>query len=355
MPLGLDLRTLRVVWTVLVVAVALGLVYGLRHLLVLLAFSVFFAYLLYPLVRRIEVRLPTRHRRVLALLLTYAVLLVVIAGAVMVVGPRLSADVRSLVQRLPAMAADLQSGALLERVLGRFDVPADVITAIDGAIRTHAGEWLGAARQFGTAILAWVASVWDVVLIPIFAFMLLANGEIAASAGKFLAERRHRQLWRRVACDLHEVLGHYVRALLLLSLTTLVAWTIVLSIARVPYALVLAGVAALLEFVPLVGPLVAAVIAVLVAAMSGYPHPFVVAGFAIGWRLVQDYVTSPLVMGRGIELSPLLVIFAVLAGGELGGPVGMFLAVPLVAALRIIWRDSRDATYVVPAAVRRAG
>jgi predicted PurR-regulated permease PerM len=153
--------------------------------------------------------------------------------------------------------------------------------------------------------------------------------------------------------DLHEALGHYVRALLLLSLATLVAWTMVLSIAGVPYAPVLAAVAALLEFVPLVGPLVAGVIAVLVSMMTGYAHPVLVAGFAIAWRLVQDYVTSPLVMGRGIEMPPGLVILAILAGGELAGPVGMFLAVPVLATVRIIWRDSREEAQDAVAAIRR--
>jgi predicted PurR-regulated permease PerM len=354
MPLGIDMRTLRVVWTILVVAAALGLVYGLRHLLVLLALSIFFAYLLYPLVWRLEPVLPTRHRRVLALLVTYAVLVAVVVGAAMIFGRRLSADVQSLAQRLPAMAADFRSGAMLQSVLGRFGVPDDLIAWIDGAVRAHAGEWAGAAQQFGKAVLGWVASIWGIVLVPIFAFILLANGEIIGTAGTFFAERRHRQLWRRVACDLHEALGHYVRAILLLSLATLVAWTIVLSIARVPYALVLALVAALLEFVPLVGPLVAGVIAVLVSMMTGYAHPVLLAGFAIAWRLVQDYVTSPLVMGRGIELPPGLVIFAVLAGGELAGPVGMFLAVPVLAAVRIVWRDSREEAQGLPPTVRRA-
>ena len=342
MPLGIDLRTLRVVWTIVLAALALGLVYTLRHLLVLLAFSVFLAYLLYPVVWRIEQRLPTRHRRALALLLTYTALgLILVAGA-MVFGPPLIDDVRGLARRLPVMAADLQSGAILQGLLTRFGVPRDMIGAIVATIRTHAGEWLGAAQHFATVVLVWLASAWTVVLVPIFAFIMLANGEIVSAAGNFFAERRHRHLWRRVACDLHAALGQYVRALMLLSLATLVMWTVVFSIARVPYALVLAAVAALLEFVPLVGPLVAGAIAVLVAFMTGYAHPLLVAGFAVAWRLVQDYVTSPLVMGHGIELPPGLVIFAILAGGELAGPVGMFLAVPVLAAARILWRDSRE-------------
>jgi predicted PurR-regulated permease PerM len=356
MPLGIDLRTLRMVWSVLVVAAAVALLYTLRHLLVLLTLSIFFAYLLYPLVWRIERHLPTRHRRTLALLLTYGLLTVAIVGAAMSLGPRLVVEVRGLMNRLPAMAADVQSGALLQGVLTRFGVPQDTIAAVEETLRAHAGEWLGAARHFATAVLGWLAGAWTVVLVPIFAFILLANGELVSAAGNFFAERRHRQLWRRVACDLHAALGHYVRALMLLSLATFAAWSLVLGIARVPYALVLAAVAALLEFVPLVGPLMAGVIAVLVSMMTGYAHPILIAGFVIAWRLVQDYVTSPLVMGHGIDVPPGLVIFAILAGGEIAGPVGMFLAVPVVAAVTIIWRDSREsaqAAEAVSPAVRR--
>jgi predicted PurR-regulated permease PerM len=356
MPLGLDGRTLRVVWTVAVAAAVAALVYLLRHLLVMLTDAVFFAYLLHPVVAWLERRLPTRRRRVLALLATYAALVVGVTALGMAVGPRLSAEVTALVQRLPAMTASIQSGALTRDVLSRVGVPATAVAGIQDAIRTHTGEWLGTAQRLVTAFVAWAAGAWEIVLVPIFAFIMLANADLVTAAGSFFADRRHRRLWRTIACDVHDALAEYVRALILLSLATFVVWTLVLSLAGVPYALVLAAVAAVLEFVPLVGPLIGGAIAVVVCIVTGYAHPWLVAGFAIGWRLVQDYVTSPLVMGRGIEMPPGLVIFAILGGGELAGPVGMFLAVPVVAAARIIWRDSRAAALTEeqpPPAVRR--
>jgi predicted PurR-regulated permease PerM len=60
------------------------------------------------------------------------------------------------------------------------------------------------------------------------------------------------------------------------------------------------------------------------------------------WRLIQDYVSSPLIMGRGVELHPGLVVFGVLAGGEIAGPARMFLSVPVIAGLRVVWRRLRD-------------
>ena len=354
--LGLDPRTLRVVWTVAVVAVAGALVYALRHLIVLVVFSVFFAYLLYPLVWRLERHMPTRYRRPLALLVTYALLALAVAVLVVTLGPRLGDEVRGIVQRFPAMTADLQSGVLVRSVLTRFGVTESTADAIFAGVRNHAGEWLGAVQHGATAMVAWVAGAWEIVLVPIFAFFILSNSGLVVAAGQFFADREHRLRWRRVAYDLHDIVGQYVRALLLLSLATFVVWSAVLSFARVPYAVLLAAVAGVFEFVPLVGPLIAGVATVVVCFLAGYSHPWLIAAFVAGWRLVQDYVTSPLVMGHGIDLPPAVVILAILAGDELAGPVGMFLAVPVVAAARIVWRDLREPApplEAAPTAVRR--
>ena len=109
-----------------------------------------------------------------------------------------------------------------------------------------------------------------------------------------------------------------------------------------PYALVLAALGGALEFLPVLGPIVAGVIVIAVALFSGFAHPWLLAVFVLVWRLAQDYVSSPLIMGRGVELHPALVIFGVLAGGEIAGPAGMFLSVPLIAGLRLVWRRLRN-------------
>ena len=118
--------------------------------------------------------------------------------------------------------------------------------------------------------------------------------------------------------------------------------------AGVPYALVLAGIGGALEFIPVVGPLAAGVVAIGVSLFAGYAHPWLLAAFVLVWRGIQDCGTSPLVMARGIEIHPALVIFGVLAGGEIAGVAGMFLSVPVMAAVRIVWRRLQ-APEVLPA------
>src|SRR6185436_13907733 len=79
-------------------------------------------------------------------------------------------------------------------------------------------------------------------------------------------------------------------------------------------------------------------LAVGVSLFGGYAHPWLLAGFVLVWRGIQDYVCVPLIMGRGVQIHPAFVIAGVLAGGEIAGVAGMFLLVPVIAAARIVWR-----------------
>ena len=92
----------------------------------------------------------------------------------------------------------------------------------------------------------------------------------------------------------------------------------------------------MLELIPFVGPLTAAVVTLLVAGLSGYAHLLWILVFLIVYRLFQDYVLSPYLLSSGVELHPLLVLFGVLAGEQVAGIPGMFFSVPVIAALRII-------------------
>jgi predicted PurR-regulated permease PerM len=104
-----------------------------------------------------------------------------------------------------------------------------------------------------------------------------------------------------------------------------------------------APVAGILEFIPLVGPLLAGLILLVIAFATGYTHWIVLVVFWLVWRFVQDYFNMPRLMGRRLRLEPLLTITAVLAGGEIGGIIGMFLSIPAVAAVQVIYRNSVSA------------
>ena len=107
----------------------------------------------------------------------------------------------------------------------------------------------------------------------------------------------------------------------------------------VPYGILLAAIAFFLEFIPVLGPLVAAVAILMVAGLSGFQHLLWILVFLAVFRIFQEYVLSPRLMSKGTKLQPVMVIFGILAGGQIAGIPGIFLAVPVLAILRIVYRQ----------------
>ena len=332
-----DARAARITWTILVILGAFGLIYAMRRVVILVALSLFFAYLLFPLVRLTQRwLLPTRS---LAIAAVYVVILAALGGGGVVIGPRLTTEAQSLAEKLPDMSKQIQSGEIVGNVLRPHGWGSREIADIERLMRTHTGQIIDYAQRAGTGLLKWLAGAWVIVLIPVFAFFILKDVEQLTSAAiSRLSHRSGWRMWRNIAQDVHRLLGNYVRAQVLLSLITFAVWSAVFLMAGVPYALVLAGIGGALEFIPVVGPLTAGLVAIGVSLFGGYAHPWLVVAFVLVWRGIQDYGTAPLIMGRGIDIHPGLVIVGVLAGGELAGVVGMFLSVPVIAAVRIVWR-----------------
>jgi predicted PurR-regulated permease PerM len=334
---GLDPRAARVTWTVLVFLAVLALGYAVRYLLLLVALSLFFAYLLFPLVRLTQRWVI--HSRPLAIGVVYLVALAVLGGAGLAVGPRLAAEVQGLAQTLPEMSKRIQNGEIVIGLLAPWGWESQQIREIDRLVQSHMGEIVGYAQQAATSVLKWLAGAWVIVLIPVFAFFILKDVERFTSTTIWrLGHEGRRRVWWGIAEDLHLLLGQYVRALLLLALITFVAWSAAFLAAGVPYALVLAALGGALEFIPVIGPLTGGVVAIGVCLFAGYDHPWLLAVFILVWRGIQDYAVNPLVMARGVDVHPALVLVGVLAGGEIAGVAGMFLSVPIIAAFRIVWR-----------------
>jgi predicted PurR-regulated permease PerM len=184
--------------------------------------------------------------------------------------------------------------------------------------------------------------VWLLIVVPILAIFFLKDGRGFSEVGLSLVQSRpQREFLQDVLADLNQMLAHFIRAQLELALLSMVVYTSFMAATRVPYALVLGTAGGIMEFIPVVGPLVAGVVILGVALLMSYPHWLILLIFLIGWRLVQDYVVSPRIMGESMELHPLAAIFGVLAGGEIAGVLGVYLSIPVMASLRIVWRRWR--------------
>jgi len=138
------------------------------------------------------------------------------------------------------------------------------------------------------------------------------------------------------------MLGKYIRAQLALAGLSFGFYSVSMLVLRFPYAIALGLLGGALEFLPTVG-WVASAVTILTVGFLTHSHWIWMAGLLVAWRLVQDYVFSPRIMGKNLGLRPLTVVFALMVGGQVGGVAGLFLSVPTVAALRIVWLECLSA------------
>src|SRR6476646_8612482 len=170
-----------------------------------------------------------------------------------------------------------------------------------------------------------IQNMWWLVLVPIFAIFFLKDGhQLSQNIINSVEDPRNRSMVAGTVQEMDSMLGHYIRAQLTLAGLAMVVVTFALWIMRVPYAFALGPAAGALEFIPVVGPAVGGLLVLGVALLSGYGHFWWLLLFLLIWRCLQDYGTSPRIMGETLELHPLTVLFGVFAGGEVAGVSGCF-------------------------------
>ncbi len=352
--LGLSPRAASYTWTASFVLLLLYVAYLIRGTLFILTVSILFAYLLYPLVDYLNGHLPSRSRTP-ALAIVYLTLVGLLVLLGIEVGSQAAEQAASLSQRAPELLEKLKqqppSGDLPTSVRA---LQLTVFGTLQSYVYKHYNEFVAALPKVTLEVLRASTSLIYIVIIPVLSFFILKDGRTMRDEILSLIDPGHaRELVDELFADVHLLLLQYMRALFSLCAITFVTFAIVLSVMGVPYAILLASIAFPLEFIPLIGPLIAAIVIITVTALAGGVHVLWVVLFLAIYRLLQDYVISPRLMSAGVELHPLLVILGVFAGEQLAGIPGTFLSVPVLALLRVvyhrlrIWQFSRRDTALV--------
>ena len=340
---GVDQRALKVTWTVVLVCLALLIVYRIRATVLLFAAAIFFAYMLQPVVAFVEYLIP--RRRTLALTLVYILFVGALVGAGFALVPAIVSQATSLLTRLPALLSG-GTGRLSTIPLPQWLDPmrAQILDAAGREARNLEASVVPFLQKAGTQLLSGVGLVLPAILIPILAFFFIKDGAAISSALLGTLEKsRDRRTLHSILEDIHQVLQNYIRALVILALISFAVWSTFLKIVGVEYELLLAGAAALLEFIPVIGPAAALVVILVVSLITSSGGYLAIIIFWGVYRLFQDYVLSPYLMKAGLELHPLLVLFGVLAGDQIGGVAGMFFSVPVIAILKVVYGNLRAA------------
>lgn len=332
-----DKRAARVLLTMLAFAVVLGFFWLARKTLIIFLFAMLFAHLLEPVICRVESW--TKRSRGLSIGVVYLAIAILLGAVAFVAGPRISGEGQRLSQSLPQLYQNVTSGDIAWRVGQQRGWSFETQSRIKEFLATHRDTVLSMANSFASRAATFATQVGWIFLVPILAVFILKDKQLFGQSLRSTVDDRHgRSVLRNIMSDMDEMLAHYVRAQLTLALISWVVYTIALTALRVPFSFALGAVGGLLEFVPVVGPAVAAVAILGISFTMNYPHMLLVFLFLAVWRVLLDYVISPRVLGGKVELHPLMAIFGILVGGEIAGVVGVYLAIPVMATIRILWK-----------------
>ncbi|MBM3812917.1 MAG: AI-2E family transporter [Acidimicrobiia bacterium] len=342
--LGLDSKTFRIAWTVCFTAALLFGLYVIRRTLLVLVCAILLAYLLAPVVSLLE-RFPVRRvPRNVSLVIVYIVLLSAVVGIGAAMGELVLDDAMNLTRDMPRY---LESGEpFLPEVLAPYEEP--LRQWMKEALAPEAGQVVPLLQRTGRQLATVAGNTLLVVLVPIFSFFLLKDSAtIRELALQQIDNAETRRLAENIVDDVHIMLIQYVRAMVLLSLCTFLVYWLFLASVGVPNSAALASLAGVLEFVPAAGPLAASLTILLIAGFAGFPHLLWVVAFLIIYRLILDYAILPHIMSAGVALHPVIVIVAILAGEQMGGIAGMFLSIPIIATMRVVYVCYRRARHAV--------
>jgi len=324
--------------TVLVVGV---LVYLLAPVLTPFVVSAVLAYIGDPLVDRLEkYRLP----RTLAVAVVFIVLTMLAVVTLLILIPMLQHQFIILGKKIPGYIEVIQT-RFIPWLNTHFDTGMQLdMETIKTSLQAHwkeAGSMASTAVSYitrsGALVAAWLANL---VLIPVVTFYLLRDWDILVARIREMLPRKSEPTISRLACASDEVLGAFLRGQLLVMLCLSAVYTTGLWLAGLELALLIGLLAGLVSFVPYLGFIVGIVVAG-IAAMLQYHDVthlvYVAIVFGIGQAL-EGMLLTPLLVGDRIGLHPVAVIFAVLAGGQLFGFLGVLLALPAAAVIAVILR-----------------
>ena len=304
----------------------------------LVVIAALLAYLLTPIVRGLESRGLSRTVATSAVFLGILLILVVIVVSLF---PVAAAQLRIVYEGLQQGQADAVIGALERWLAGALAMVGVHDFDISGSLRNLLIARVGTMVEYLPSALSIMANI---LVVPFIMFFLLRDSLAIKRGIAALVPNRYFEVTFGAMHKMDEHLGNYLRSQILdASLVGLLSIA-ALWMLGVPSYVLIGALAGATNLIPYVGPVVGALVAVLVSALTGgtaLQAALIVVVF-IGIQLIDTAVINPVVIARGVQLHPLLILLVILVGGELFGLVGLILAVPAAAVARVMFIETLE-------------
>lgn len=328
---------------------ALALLYAARKALLPFALGALLAYLAAPLVNWIHshLPLPVRARRAsrgVVILLVYLLALASLFSSLAFVIPPIGAELNLLVQRLPELAQKVYSVApeTIQIWLERYNqvIPEDIRLAIQRQVESWIPSLLsllqtGASKTIGI-VFSTLSFVLGLLVVPLWMFYVLRDHSEMSSSFESFVPAAYREDVHNILVLVDSVVGAYLRGQFILCLSVGILFTIGLLILDIDFALLLGAIAGAFEIIPVLGPVLGAIPAILVTLATSPSQLLWVILLAFAVQQFENAFLVPQVTGITVRIHPALVMLVLVIGSEIAGVAGVILSVPLTAAVRDI-------------------
>jgi Predicted permease len=289
------------------------------------------SYVLNPVVTLLHER---KVPRTIAVLLIYAVFCAVITVLLVNMIPMFINQVEELNRHLPHLTAKAQN--IVSDINNTSFLPESVREGMNKALIGVEKRVSEALFNFVNNIGSMLNAVFIAFIIPFLSFYILKDFEVFERAVITYVPKSHRKNTVRLMKDIDHALGSYIRGQFIVCMIVGVLAYCGYLLIGMPYALLLAAIVAITNIIPYLGPFFGAAPALLMASTVSLKMMIMVAVVNTVCQILEGNVISPQVVGRTLHMHPLLIIFALLVGGEVAGIAGMILAVPIFAAFKVI-------------------
>jgi predicted PurR-regulated permease PerM len=326
---------LQVAGVLLAVAAALWIVFVAIRVLTWVLVALFLALALNPAVVYLEQHGLRRRGAATAVIYLAAIAVIALLAALLV--PPLVDEAEGLTEAVPDYIEDVTAG---RGPLGFLERDYEIVERVRSALARDGGSLLGGGAgtlvDLGRGVVTGIVGVITIIFLTLF---MLLEGPAWVERGLALLPPASRPRWSNVGHRIAQTVSGYVTGNLLLSLIAGVSSTIALLIMGVPFPLALGLVVAILDLIPLAGATLAGLMLATVGFLTSVEAGIVLLVFFVLYQQLENHVLQPLVYGRTVQLSPLVVLISILVGAEVAGVLGALGAIPIAGTLQILLLD----------------
>jgi predicted PurR-regulated permease PerM len=332
----------RVGWiagAIVLVAAALWFAAHIPKTIAIFLIAAFIAFGVQPIVALLERRMP----KWAAVAIVFFGLLVFVTVFLVIVVPLAVSQTQLLVANIPAYAATTQSWLIgaessLEQHFPTLKLPAYGLNFGKIGATQMSGFISGALASVGAIAVNTATGLFIAFAAIVLSIFFLLNDTQIAEGFAALFPQQKRQTARKVAAEVTDVFGRYISGQVIVSLITGAVIAIATALLGFKFSLIVGIISAVAYAIPIVGMLIAELVAIPMSAPQGLYMIVWVQVVMFGMARISDYVLVPKIMGQSVGVSPIGALFAVFAGGELFGVPGLILGIPAAALIKILWR-----------------